>query len=187
MLQELEKELERQDKELEKQDRVREANRNADIRRFTYVTVIFLPLGFATGVFSMSGAPSGSTLGNMILTAVAAFAITASLIIGVTNLDVIRKSYRRARKRAPNLRDKMLEFFDNARDKWDDYRLAKEPRDENEGLQHTEEEIQLVKVGSRSEGASMRSGRESRDGERRSWHSEGSAEMGAIRVSDNIV
>ncbi|KAI1071711.1 hypothetical protein LB507_005363 [Fusarium sp. FIESC RH6] len=189
MLQELEKELERQDKELEKQDRVREANRNADIRRFTYVTVIFLPLGFATGVFSMSGAPSGSTLGNMILTAVAAFAITASLIIGVTNLDVIQKFWRKARERAPNLRDKMLELFDNARDKWDDYRLTREPHDEIEGMQRTEEEIQLVKVGSRGEGGSgsLRSGRESRDGERRSWHSEANAEMGAVRVSDNIV
>ncbi|OBS19986.1 hypothetical protein FPOA_11709 [Fusarium poae] len=39
-------------------DRRREDN----IKRFTYVTVIFLPLSFGTGVFSMSDAPSRQTL-----------------------------------------------------------------------------------------------------------------------------
>ncbi|RFN52873.1 mg2+ transporter zinc transport protein [Fusarium flagelliforme] len=187
MLQELERKLERLDKELEKQDRVREANRNADIRRFTYVTVIFLPLGFATGVFSMSGAPSGSTLGNMVLTAVAAFAITALLIICVTNLDVVRKSYWKAWERALILRNEMLEVSDKARDKWEGYRLARESHEENEEAQRTEEQIELVKVRSRGQGGSMRSGRESRDGERSPWHSEGGGQTEAVRGSDNIV
>ncbi|KAH7184717.1 uncharacterized protein B0J16DRAFT_303865 [Fusarium flagelliforme] len=187
MLQELERKLERLDKELEKQDRVREANRNADIRRFTYVTVIFLPLGFATGVFSMSGAPSGSTLGNMVLTAVAAFAITALLIICVTNLDVVRNSCRKAWERALILRDGVLEVPDKVREKWEDYRLARESHDENEEAQRTEEQIELVKIRSRGEGGSMRSGRESRDGERSPWHSEGGGQTEAVRGSDNIV
>ncbi|UKZ68575.1 uncharacterized protein TrAtP1_009600 [Trichoderma atroviride] len=33
-----------------------------DIRLFTYVTVVFLPIGFATGLFSMSDTPSRHTL-----------------------------------------------------------------------------------------------------------------------------
>ncbi|KAK1656303.1 hypothetical protein BDP81DRAFT_19444 [Colletotrichum phormii] len=48
-----------------------------DIQRFTYVTVVFLPLGLATGVFSMSEAPRLETLRSMIVTAVVALTITA--------------------------------------------------------------------------------------------------------------
>ncbi|RBR11263.1 uncharacterized protein FIESC28_09147 [Fusarium coffeatum] len=182
MLQELERKLEKMDKQLE-------ANRNADIRRFTYVTVIFLPLGFATGVFSMSGAPSGSTLGNMIITAVAAFSITALLIICVTNLDVIRKFCEGAGEHAVNLKNDMVKFFDEARKKWENYRLAEKPNDENEEAQRDEDEIQLVAIRPESKGASIRNGRESRDSERRSWHSEGSVylQMEPVRSSDNIV
>ena len=182
MIQELERKLEKMDKQLE-------SNRNADIRRFTYVTVIFLPLGFATGVFSMSGAPSGSTLGNMIITAVAAFAITALLILCVTNLDVIRYYCWYAGEHAVDLKDDMVDFLDEVRKKWGNYRLAKKPTDENEEAQRDEDEIQLVTIESRSKGASIRNGRESRDSERRSWHSEGSIhlQMEPVRSSDNIV
>ncbi|KAH0424493.1 hypothetical protein CcaCcLH18_11529 [Colletotrichum camelliae] len=52
--------------------------RAEDIKRFTYVTVVFLPLGFATGIFSTSGSPAGTTLVNMILTAIAT--LTATVI-----------------------------------------------------------------------------------------------------------
>ncbi|KAM0321174.1 hypothetical protein ACHAPQ_009629 [Fusarium lateritium] len=49
-----------------------EQRRADDIQRFTYVTVVFLPLGFATGVYSMSDLPSNRTLYSMVATAVAA-------------------------------------------------------------------------------------------------------------------
>ncbi|KAI8231317.1 hypothetical protein K4K54_013215 [Colletotrichum sp. SAR 10_86] len=50
-----------------------EEQRGVETQLFTYVTVVFLPLGFATGIFSMSEAPATQTLSNMILTALGAF------------------------------------------------------------------------------------------------------------------
>ncbi|KAF4338413.1 mg2+ transporter zinc transport [Fusarium beomiforme] len=52
-----------------------------DIKRFTYVTVVFLPLAFATGIFSMSEAPAGQTLWRMVVTAVTALAATFILLL----------------------------------------------------------------------------------------------------------
>ncbi|KAK7435814.1 hypothetical protein Landi51_12868 [Colletotrichum acutatum] len=46
---------------------------------FTYVTVLFLPLGFATGIFSMSEAPTSQTLRSMIFLACMAFIVIAAL------------------------------------------------------------------------------------------------------------
>ncbi|KAH7052355.1 hypothetical protein B0J12DRAFT_752023 [Macrophomina phaseolina] len=43
---------------------------------FTYVTVVFLPLGFATGIFSMSEAPASRVLEGMIITALATLLVT---------------------------------------------------------------------------------------------------------------
>ncbi|KAK0371767.1 hypothetical protein CLIM01_10878 [Colletotrichum limetticola] len=56
-----------------------EQRRANDIQKFTYVTVVFLPLGFATGVFSMSGTP----LVSMVFTAIVSLVVTA-LMLGVT-------------------------------------------------------------------------------------------------------
>lgn len=53
-----------------------------NINLFTYVTVVFLPLGFATGIFSMSEAPNRSTLVNMVELALIALALT---IFALTN------------------------------------------------------------------------------------------------------
>ncbi|OAG11135.1 uncharacterized protein CC84DRAFT_1210811 [Paraphaeosphaeria sporulosa] len=47
-----------------------------NINLFTYVTIVFLPLGFATGLFSMSGAPEHSVLMDLITLAIGAFGIT---------------------------------------------------------------------------------------------------------------
>lgn len=47
-----------------------------NINLFTYVTVVFLPLGFATGIFSMSDTPKHSVLVNMIKLSLVAMAIT---------------------------------------------------------------------------------------------------------------
>ncbi|KAJ4343128.1 hypothetical protein N0V95_006743 [Ascochyta clinopodiicola] len=51
------------------------------INLFTYVTVIFLPLGFATGVLSMNGLPDRSTSTNLVFTALAAFALTLFMLL----------------------------------------------------------------------------------------------------------
>ncbi|KAK1524638.1 hypothetical protein CPAR01_13586 [Colletotrichum paranaense] len=56
-----------------------EQRRANDTQKFTYVTVVFLPLGFATGVFSMSGTP----LVSMVFTAIVSLVVTA-LMLGVT-------------------------------------------------------------------------------------------------------
>ncbi|CAI0650372.1 unnamed protein product [Colletotrichum noveboracense] len=61
--------------------------RSEDIKRFTYVTVVFLPLGFATGIFSTSGSPAGPTLVNMILTAISTLAITLLGLAGYKFID----------------------------------------------------------------------------------------------------
>ncbi|KAF5487473.1 hypothetical protein CGCS363_v013143 [Colletotrichum siamense] len=58
-----------------------ELRRGEDIKRFTYVTVVFLPLGFATGIFSTSGAPAGPTLINMTLTAITTLTITVLALV----------------------------------------------------------------------------------------------------------
>ncbi|KAL7967365.1 hypothetical protein HDV63DRAFT_412471 [Trichoderma sp. SZMC 28014] len=57
-----------------------------DIRLFTYVTVVFLPVGFATGIFSMSDAPSSHTLICMIITAAIALLVT---VIALTNAKAL--------------------------------------------------------------------------------------------------
>ncbi|KAK1962647.1 hypothetical protein LY78DRAFT_586258, partial [Colletotrichum sublineola] len=51
-----------------------------DIRLFTYVTAVFLPIGFATSLFSMSEAPSEETLSYMIKTALIAVFITVFML-----------------------------------------------------------------------------------------------------------
>ena len=58
-----------------------------DIRLFTYVTAVFLPIGFATGVFSMSDPPSKITLGSMIGTAAIALLLT---VIALVNAKFLR-------------------------------------------------------------------------------------------------
>ncbi|EXL42067.1 hypothetical protein FOCG_15422 [Fusarium oxysporum f. sp. radicis-lycopersici 26381] len=58
-----------------------EQRRADDIKRFTYVTVVFLPLGFATGIFSMSNALAGHTVWKMVVTAFMALATTFILLL----------------------------------------------------------------------------------------------------------
>ncbi|KAE9566349.1 hypothetical protein CGMCC3_g17467 [Colletotrichum fructicola] len=61
--------------------------RNNNTQIFTYVTVIFLPLGFATGMFSMSEVPAGNMLGNVAITAFGALGITAVLLMAAKTAD----------------------------------------------------------------------------------------------------
>ncbi|KAF4539134.1 Mg2+ transporter protein CorA-like/Zinc transport protein ZntB [Lasiodiplodia theobromae] len=56
---------------------------------FTYVTVIFLPLGFATGIFSMNEAPGNPTLTFMIATAITSLSIT---VFALANAKHLRKN-----------------------------------------------------------------------------------------------
>ncbi|CRG89442.1 hypothetical protein PISL3812_06478 [Talaromyces islandicus] len=51
-----------------------------NITVFTYVTVFFLPVGLAVGVFSMNGAPDHKVIIQMVITAAVAFLITASIL-----------------------------------------------------------------------------------------------------------
>ncbi|ROW15591.1 hypothetical protein VPNG_02145 [Cytospora leucostoma] len=53
---------------------------NENIRYFTYVTVIFLPLSFAASFYSMSGAPDQSLTISLVEFSAAAFAITVFLL-----------------------------------------------------------------------------------------------------------
>ena len=47
-----------------------------DVRLFTYVTIIFLPLSFSSSLFSMAGAPKGSTIYIMVPTTAVALMVT---------------------------------------------------------------------------------------------------------------
>lgn len=82
----------------------RELHRNENIRYFTYVTVIFLPLGFAASFYSMNGAPQHDLMISLVQFAVAAFAVTvgllasAKVIFGV--VDIILLPLKSLRKQA---------------------------------------------------------------------------------------
>ncbi|UKZ67287.1 uncharacterized protein TrAtP1_008449 [Trichoderma atroviride] len=58
-----------------------------DLRLFTYVTVVFLPISFATGVFSMSDAPTAGIMGSMATTATVALLVTVVLLFNAKSLE----------------------------------------------------------------------------------------------------
>ncbi|KAL8719188.1 MAG: hypothetical protein Q9225_003767, partial [Loekoesia sp. 1 TL-2023] len=62
-----------------------------DVRLFTYVTIIFLPLTFSSSLFSMAGAPQGSTISVMVPTTVIALAIT---ILVLSNMKVLDRNWK---------------------------------------------------------------------------------------------
>lgn len=70
-----------------------------NIASFTYVTIVFLPLGFAASVFSMNGYPDAGWVASMVVIAVVALTITATalanakLLLGVA--DQFSKDTRR--------------------------------------------------------------------------------------------
>jgi hypothetical protein len=77
-----------------------------DIRLFTYVTVVFLPISFATGIFSMSDTPSENILRHMIIVAVVALGATIIALFNAEALDskMVRPIYNFCR-------DKLKGFF----------------------------------------------------------------------------
>lgn len=82
----------------------RELHRNENIRYFTYVTVIFLPLGFASSFYSMNGAPQYNLMISLIKFSIAAFAVTVGLLASAKVIfgavDVILMPLRNLRKQA---------------------------------------------------------------------------------------
>ncbi|KAL8650022.1 MAG: hypothetical protein Q9210_004072 [Variospora velana] len=60
-----------------------------DVRLFTYVNIIFLPLSFSSSLFSMGGAPQGSTISVMVPTTVVALTIT---ILVLANMKVLERN-----------------------------------------------------------------------------------------------
>ncbi|KAG8525244.1 uncharacterized protein KY384_008888 [Bacidia gigantensis] len=58
-----------------------------DVRLFTYVTIIFLPLSFSSSLFSMQGAPAGHTISIMAPTTIIALAATVLLLSNMKLLD----------------------------------------------------------------------------------------------------
>ncbi|KAI9832808.1 MAG: hypothetical protein M1819_004028 [Sarea resinae] len=58
-----------------------------DVRLFTYVTIIFLPLSFASSLFSMGGTPNSSTISTMAQTSVVALSITLILLLNFKLLN----------------------------------------------------------------------------------------------------
>ncbi|ROW14042.1 hypothetical protein VPNG_04041 [Cytospora leucostoma] len=62
-----------------------------NIISFTYVTVVFLPLGFAASIFSMSGSPEGSLIASMVILAVVALAVTVLAVINARAITGIGK------------------------------------------------------------------------------------------------
>ncbi|KAL9046892.1 MAG: hypothetical protein Q9214_000396 [Letrouitia sp. 1 TL-2023] len=66
----------------------RSSTRSAeDVRLFTYVTIIFLPLSFSSSLFSMQAAPQASTISIMIQTTVVALTITILFLSNLRTLD----------------------------------------------------------------------------------------------------
>lgn len=75
-----------------------EQRRADDIQRFTYVTVVFLPMGFATGVFSMSQAPAFRTWTSMLITGILILIGTVLLLVLAKTIErLLRRMYGRAR------------------------------------------------------------------------------------------
>ncbi|KAF2492947.1 hypothetical protein BU16DRAFT_94470 [Lophium mytilinum] len=77
-----------------------------NVRFFTYITVIFLPLGFATAIFSMGdSSPKRKTLKAMVVTAIITLLLTIVVLVSVHTLEkalfqpVVKISRRLSRRR----------------------------------------------------------------------------------------
>ncbi|RYP52323.1 hypothetical protein DL768_002535 [Monosporascus sp. mg162] len=63
-----------------------------DIRFFTYVTVVFLPLGFAASIFSMNGNPGPELVVSLVICAIIALVITVFALVNAKPLGrIIRR------------------------------------------------------------------------------------------------
>lgn len=64
---------------------------NQNVASFTYVTVVFLPLGFAASVFSMNGPPPGPLIVSMVIFAVVALVVTIFALMNARTVAVFGK------------------------------------------------------------------------------------------------
>lgn len=65
-----------------------------NIATFTYVTVVFLPLGFTASIFSMSGSPERSLVINMVVASVVALAVTILALMNAKGLAGVAENIR---------------------------------------------------------------------------------------------
>lgn len=63
-----------------------------NIAMFTYVTVVFLPLGFTASIFSMSGSPEKILVINMVVASVIALAVTILALMNAKGLAGIAEN-----------------------------------------------------------------------------------------------
>ena len=93
-----------------------------DVRLFTYVTIIFLPLSFSSSLFSMGGTPHATTLAVMGPTTVIALALTILLL---ANMNLLNRKLRFWFDKAKNdAREKMAASKNSSVPDWS--RVAKE-------------------------------------------------------------
>ena len=93
-----------------------------DVRLFTYVTIIFLPLSFSSSLFSMAGTPQATTLAVMGPTTVIALALTILLL---ANMNLFNRKLRFWFDKAKiNAREKMAASKNSSVSDWS--RVAKE-------------------------------------------------------------
>ena len=64
-----------------------------DVRLFTYVTIVFLPISFSSSIFSMQNAPGGSTIANFAKVAITALIITFVILFNLKTLSRNTWSY----------------------------------------------------------------------------------------------
>ncbi|KAK7701669.1 hypothetical protein SLS64_010117 [Diaporthe eres] len=74
-----------------------------NIAMFTYVTVVFLPLGFAASIFSMSGPPETRVAINMVLASIVALVVT---IVALMNAKMLGSVAENVSKKFEDLTEK---------------------------------------------------------------------------------
>ena len=81
-----------------------------DVRLFTYVTIIFLPLSFSSSLFSMQGAPSTGTTSSMIQTTIVALSLTLLLL---SNLKLLDRNFESLSERVKTSIRRIMEARDS--------------------------------------------------------------------------
>lgn len=77
-----------------------------NIARFTYVTVVFLPLGFTASIFSMSGSPERILVINVVVASIIALAVTVVTLMNTRALASVSEIFS---KRFKDLTDRAKE------------------------------------------------------------------------------
>ncbi|KAH6643260.1 hypothetical protein BKA67DRAFT_665085 [Truncatella angustata] len=86
-----------------------------NIRFFTYVTVVFLPLGFAASIFSMSETPDGLLISHMAATAAVSLVLTVFALVNAEKLGAATGAVSRAIAKHSDLQMKKSQFLHHYR------------------------------------------------------------------------